>query len=198
MENSYRTIGKPAEAEFKDRGSRFLAYAFPVREEEEVREHLQRIRKAHPGARHRCYAYRLASGLVCRASDAGEPAGSAGKPILGQLERLGLTGVLVVVVRYFGGTLLGIPGLINAYRTATALALQMTPVVTRPVERHFLLEYDYTLSDPVMRILKTHQCRVCRLEQQLFCRLEMAVPLSKAEACLEALGRLPGLMLTAT
>src|SRR6266480_952803 len=126
----YSTIEKPALAEFKDRGSKFIAYAFPISSVEAFKEKLNAIKKDHPKATHHCFAYRL--GLDknnFRLSDAGEPSGTAGKPILGQIDSRNLTNTLVIVVRYFGGTLLGVPGLINAYKSAAALALQLTPVV---------------------------------------------------------------------
>src|SRR5262245_49830331 len=129
----YNTIEKTSAAEFKDRGSKFIAYTFPIAND--FKEKLALIKKEHPKATHHCFAYRL--GLDSnnfRVSDDGEPSGSAGRPILGQIDSKQLTNVLVIVVRYFGGTLLGVPGLINAYKNSAALALQVTPVVRKPVE----------------------------------------------------------------
>jgi uncharacterized YigZ family protein len=126
----YYTIEKNAQAEFKDRGSKFIAYACPVRNVEDFKERLTEIKKEHPKATHHCFAYRIGlDGNSYRASDDGEPSGTAGRPILGQIDSKELVNVLVVVVRYFGGTLLGVPGLIHAYRSAAALALQMSPLV---------------------------------------------------------------------
>src|SRR5678816_1751573 len=130
----YYTISQTAFAEFKDRGSRFLAYAFPIQSTEEFKNYLQQLKKEHPKAVHHCFAYRV--GLDAnnfRSSDDGEPSGTAGKHILGQIDSKELTNVLVVVVRYFGGTLLGVPGLINAYKTAAALALQETAIIPKPL-----------------------------------------------------------------
>src|SRR4051812_44945561 len=127
--NHYNTIEKPAETEYKDRGSRFLAYAFPVQTTDDFKKRLKELKEEHPKAAHHCFAYRIGTdGNSFRAGDDGEPSGSAGKPILGQIDSKGLTDTAVVVVRYFGGTLLGVPGLINAYKTSTSLALQLTPI----------------------------------------------------------------------
>src|SRR3982751_2639344 len=128
----YNTITQSSTAEFKDRGSKFIAYAFPVGTADDFKKQLQLLKKEHPKAAHHCFAYRIGSdGNNFRISDDGEPSGTAGRPILGQIDSKGLTNVLVIVVRYFGGTLLGVPGLIKAYKTATAIALQQTLVVQR-------------------------------------------------------------------
>ena len=134
----YNTIDSPSIAEFKERGSKFIAYAFPVQTINDFKEKLAGIKKEHPKATHHCFAYRLGlDGSVFRVSDDGEPSGSAGRPILGQIDSKQVTNVGVVVVRYFGGTLLGVPGLINAYKTATSMALQITPIIAKPVMVHF-------------------------------------------------------------
>src|SRR5436190_1605914 len=127
MENQYyNTIDTPATTQIKDRGSTFIAHAFPIRAVDDFKIRLNELKKEHPKATHHCFAYRIGnSGNSFRVSDAGEPSGTAGKPILGQLDSRQLTDTLVVVVRYFGGTLLGVPGLINAYKTAAALVLQL-------------------------------------------------------------------------
>lgn len=151
----YLTIAEPAVGEFRDRGSKFFAYAYPVYNEKEWQTHLEALRKEHFKARHHCYAFRL--GLDknnFRANDDGEPSGTAGRPILGQIDALGLTYVLVVVVRYFGGTLLGTSGLINAYKLAAADALQNAQVIERTVEDVYLLDFDYSLMSQVMNVLK--------------------------------------------
>src|SRR4051794_38430929 len=124
--NKYITIASATTGDFRDRGSKFLAYAYPVLNAADIKEKLQGLKKEHPKAVHHCYAYRLGTdGTQYRANDAGEPSGSAGRPILGQIDSMGLTNVLVVVVRYFGGALLGVPGLINAYKTAATNALEL-------------------------------------------------------------------------
>jgi len=181
----YFTIERTATAEYKDRGSKFLAYAFPVKNTDEVKERLQEVKKEHPKATHHCLAYRLGTeGLQFRASDDGEPSGTAGKPILGQIDSKQLTDVLVIVVRYFGGTLLGAPGLINAYKTATALVLQLIPAVQKNVEVKYTLSFDYTILNEVMMVVKQHNCTVLSQELQLFCNMQIGIPKAGSELCL--------------
>jgi uncharacterized YigZ family protein len=153
--DQYLTIAAPAQGEFRDRGSKFFAYAYPVYTEKDWQNHLEALRKEHFKARHHCYAFRL--GLDknnFRANDDGEPSGTAGRPILGQIDSLNLTYVYVVVVRYFGGTLLGTSGLINAYKLAAADALQNAEIIERTVEDVYLLDFDYGLMSQVMQVLK--------------------------------------------
>jgi uncharacterized YigZ family protein len=173
----YYTIEKAGSAEFKDRGSKFIAIAQPITSVENFKQALNDIRKLHPKATHHCFAYRLGlDGNTFRVSDDGEPSGTAGRPILGQIDSKGLTGVLVVVVRYFGGTLLGVPGLINAYRSAAALALQITPLVQKQVEKEFVVQFDYTMIGEIMALAKQYNCRVVKQEMQLFCNMTLAIP----------------------
>ena len=147
----YYTIEQPSMAEFKDRGSKFLAFAYPAKDIDTCKKLLAQLKKEYGKAVHYCLAYRLGvDGSTFRVSDNGEPAGSAGRPILGQIDSKGLTNVIVVVVRYFGGTLLGIPGLINAYKTATALALQLSPIIKKPIEIPYELNFDYHQMNEVM------------------------------------------------
>jgi len=178
----FYTIDKPSLAEFKDRGSKFLAFAYPVDSVDAFKNCLQQLKKEHPKAVHHCFAYRL--GLDknnFRVSDDGEPSGSAGRPILGQIDSKELTNTAVIVVRYFGGTLLGVPGLINAYKTATAMALQLTPIVQRPVLINYQLQFDYTKQNDVMMILKQYNCTVYKQEQQLFCIVDAGVPKARVD-----------------
>ena len=178
----YYTIEKPAVAEFKDRGSRFIAYAYPISSQEAFKEKLNAIKKEHPKATHHCFAYRIGLGKnIFRVSDDGEPSGSAGKPILGQIDSKDLTDVVVFVVRYFGGTLLGVPGLINAYKTATALALQLTPITMKSITERYTLQFDYTQMNEVMNIIRTCQCAVVENETQLFCKMVVDVPLNRLQ-----------------
>jgi uncharacterized YigZ family protein len=184
----YYTIESTAVAEFKDRGSKFLAYSFPVQDTDGFKKHLQELKKQHAKAVHHCYAYRLGiDGNNFRTSDDGEPAGTAGKPILGQIDSKILTNVLIVVVRYFGGTLLGIPGLINAYKTASSLVLQCTPVVQKAIEVVYELQFNYTEMNDVMRIIKQYNGTVLKNEMQLFCRIETGIPKNKVDEVLVAL-----------
>ncbi len=144
IQDSYKSIAAPSEGLFKDNGSRFIALAYPVETEEEVKEIVASLRKEYHDARHHCYAYRIGlKGDVWRASDDGEPSGSAGRPILGQIDSLELSDVLVVVVRYFGGIKLGIPGLIRAYKTSTADALSAATVVPKIAGRNYRISFDY-------------------------------------------------------
>ena len=164
-------------AQFSDRGSKFLGYALPLVSVDDFRRQLALLRKEHPKATHHCFAYRLGTdGTVYRVSDDGEPSGSAGRPLLGQIDSRQLTQVLIVVVRYFGGTQLGVPGLIHAYKTTAALALDQTPVVQKPVLIPYRLEFDYTRMNDVMRVIKQFDCLVTQQDNQLFCRLETGIP----------------------
>jgi uncharacterized YigZ family protein len=192
----YFTIEKLAIAEYKDRGSRFLAYAFPVQTPEMFKKQLKTIKEEHPKAAHHCFAYRIGTdGTQFRASDDGEPSGTAGKPILGQIDSKKLTDVAVVVVRYFGGTLLGVPGLIHAYKTVTSLALQLTPVTERPILINYSLEFDYTLLNEVMLAVKRFNCPILRQEMQLFSRMLIGVPKADEEMCVAKLKDIHGVEL---
>src|SRR3954467_7900418 len=189
----YFTIEQSALAEFKDRGSRFLAYAFPMQTTDDFKKQLKALKKEHPKAAHHCFAYRLGlDGNSFRVSDDGEPSGSAGRPILGQIDSKNITNAGVVVVRYFGGTLLGVPGLINAYKTATVLALQLVPIVRKPVLVSYRLQFDYTLMNDVMLIVKQCQCVVEQQEISMFCIMEVGVPVARVEEVLHKLKDLPG------
>jgi uncharacterized YigZ family protein len=155
MKDSYKTIEEGSLGEFKDKGSKFFAYAFPVYTEEEWQGHLEDVKKEHFKARHHCYAYRL--GLDknnFRANDDGEPSGTAGRPILGQIDSFGLTNVFIVVVRYFGGTKLGASGLINAYKTSAHEALAAARVIEKLVEDIYQIRFDYALMSDVMNTVK--------------------------------------------
>lgn len=192
----YYTIEKPSVAEFKDRGSRFIAYAFPIASVNDFKERLSEVKKEHPKATHHCFAYRIGlDGNNFRVSDDGEPSGSAGRPILGQIDSRELADVLIVVVRYFGGTLLGVPGLIHAYKTATALALQVTPVTRKPVLINSRLQFDYTRMNEVMRIVKQFDCAVMQQEVQLFCIMEIGIPKDRYTEIIFKLNNIPGLEL---
>ena len=194
--NEYYTIEKPSTAEFKDRGSRFLAYAFPITSAEEFKKRIRELREEHPKAAHHCFAYRIGTdGNNFRAGDDGEPSGSAGKPILGQIDSKELTNLAVVVVRYFGGTLLGVPGLINAYKTAASLALQLTPIVKKPVLAVYEIEFDYTRMNDIMMVIKRFGCIILQNETQLFCRMVIGIPLAMLDLCLDKVKDLQGLTL---
>ena len=190
-QTSYLTIAQPFVAEFKDRGSKFLGYAFPIGSAVEFKKILQQLKKEHPKAAHHCFAYRVGTDEnTFRVSDDGEPSGTAGRPILGQIDSRGLTNVLVVVVRYFGGTLLGVPGLINAYKMVTSLALQVTPTVQKQVELIYTIRFDYTQMNVVMQLMKQYNCTVLEQELQLFCSITAGIPKSRLAELLYCLGEL--------
>ncbi|MFN4285889.1 MAG: IMPACT family protein [Lacibacter sp.] len=175
--HTYYTLGQESQAEFTDRGSRFLAYAFPIESVEAFRLRLKQLKEAHPKAVHHCFAWRLGTdGNQYRVSDDGEPSGTAGRPILGQIDSRGITNAAVVVVRYFGGTLLGVPGLIHAYKSAAALALQTTPLVQKQIEVQYQLEFDYQRMHEVQLVLRQFGCSVHQQELHLFCRLRVGIP----------------------
>lgn len=177
---SYKTIDQPALAEYKDRGSKFLAFANPILKVEDFKKQLQYLKKEHPKASHHCFAYRIGTdGNTFRVSDDGEPAGSAGKPILGQIDSKELTNIAVIVVRYFGGSLLGVPGLINSYKTVTSLVLQLTPIVKKQIEENYIVNFDYTLVNEVMIILKQCNCTIISQDMQLFCNITTGIPKSR-------------------
>lgn len=193
----YSTIEIPAIAEFKDRGSKFLAYSYPVDSVDTCKKIIAGLKKEHPKAVHFCVAYRIGvEGNLFRASDDGEPAGSAGRPILGQIDSKQLTNIMVVVVRYFGGSLLGVPGLINAYKTATTLALQLAPIVQKPIELQYELNFDYHQMNEVMMIVKQYNCSVTEQEAQLFVQLKIGIPKARLEEALNKFNDLREVKLT--
>jgi uncharacterized YigZ family protein len=194
--NHYHTIEKPSVAEFKDRGSKFLAYAFPIQSIDDFKKRLRDLKEEHPKAAHHCFAYRLdVDGNNFRSSDDGEPSGSAGKPILGQIDSKGLTNVAIVVVRYFGGTLLGVPGLINAYKTSSSLALQLTAIIEKPVLVQYELHFDYTLINDVMMVVRRFGLTILQNEMQLFCRMVIGIPKENLSLTLDKLEHMHGLEL---
>lgn len=179
MEDTYKTISNPAEGIFKDKGSKFLSYAFPVCTETEIREIIQAIKKEHHSARHHCYAWRLGHDkLLFRANDDGEPSSTAGKPILGQIQSFDLTDILIVVVRYFGGTLLGVSGLINAYRNAALDAISQAEIIEKIVEHKLILEFDYGVMNEVMKIFKDEKLPQINPLFDLRCRIDTSVRLT--------------------
>ncbi len=178
----YNTIEQTGIAEFKDKGSRFIAHAFPIANTDVFKTKLNELKKEHPKAVHHCYAYRLGFDKnTFRVNDDGEPGGSAGKPILGQIDSKQLTNTAIIIVRYFGGTLLGIPGLINAYKTASALALQVIPIVQKPILANYNLSFDYTLMNEIMMIIKQCNCEVLQQEMNLFCQMQIGIPKARLQ-----------------
>lgn len=182
IQDTYRSIAARSEGLYKDNGSRFLAFACPVETEEEVKEIVDALRREYHDARHHCFAYRLGlDGARWRANDDGEPSGSAGRPILGQIDSAGLSDVLVVVVRYFGGVKLGIPGLIRAYKTATQEALAAAQAVEKTAARRFRITFDYLSMNAVMRALKDLDIPQSGQSFGNECSLDVRVRLSQYE-----------------
>lgn len=192
----YFTIASTGSAVFEDRGSKFIGYTFPVKTVADFKEAITGLKKEHPKASHFCFAYRLGlDGNNYRVSDDGEPSGSAGRPILGQIDSKSLKDILVVVVRYFGGTLLGVPGLINAYKTAASLAMQVTPSIRKSVEVDYSLQFDYTRINDVMTILKRFGCTIHQQEMQLFCSFKIGIAVQSEQDFLKQMKEVPGLSL---
>lgn len=174
--DSYQTISAKSEGIFKDKGSKFLAFAYPFKKETELKEILENLKGEHPKARHYCYAYRLTSNRnIFRVNDDGEPSGTAGRPILNTLLSKDVTNILVVVVRYFGGTLLGVPGLINAYKMATEDALIQADVITKTVQDIYQIEFRYPQMNDVMTLIKEASLESFEQKFDLSCELKLAV-----------------------
>lgn len=188
MDDAYRTIAQPAEGLYKEKGSKFIALAYPVYSEEEIKETLAELRKQYYDARHHCYAYSLgADKSRYRANDDGEPNHSAGDPILGQMRSADLTNVLVVVVRYFGGTKLGVSGLINAYKTATAEALANATVVEAYETVLLQAQFEYPQMNDVMSLVKEYDLAVKEQDFALDCRITLEVRKALQEEITEKL-----------
>ena len=173
----YKTIKKSSpEVIFKDRGSKFLGYAFPIDSEEEVAPIIAVLKEKHHKARHWCYAWRLGVGNDrFRVNDDGEPNNSAGQPIYGQILSFELTNILIVVVRYFGGTKLGVGGLINAYKTAAKYALEESEIIKKTIDEHFELKFDYINMNKVMRLIKEKKINLLKQEMQMDCKFKISI-----------------------
>ena len=194
MENdSYLTLAAPAAAYNRERSSKFLSYAYPVENEEQIREALEALRKRYFDATHHCYAWRLGpQGEQFRANDDGEPSGTAGRPILGQMLSAGVTNCLVVVVRYFGGTKLGVPGLIAAYKEATQEVLSVAEIVERTVDDRITIRFPYIVMNDVMKAVKEEQPQI---EEQLFdnlCTMRLRIRRSQSERLVGKLRKVEG------
>ena len=193
FKDSYLTIAEPAEAIYKERSSKFLTYAYPVENEEEIKELLDALRKEYYDATHHCYAYRLGpQGETFRANDDGEPSGTAGKPILGQLLSTDLTNCLVVVVRYFGGTKLGVSGLIQAYKESTAEVIAVSNIIEKTVDRVIKVDFSYISMNGVMRIIKEMNPRI---DEQIFdnlCTMKLRIRESEADMLVAKLEKVEG------
>lgn len=176
FDDTYRTLAAPAEGLYKEKGSKFLAFAYPVRSQEEIKAHLEQLRKDYFDARHHCYAYILGPRKdAFRANDDGEPSGTGGRPIHGQLLSADLTDTLIVVVRYFGGILLGASGLANAYKAAARDAIDHATIVEKTIDCRYRLSFAYETMNDVMRILKEFDLKPEKQDFNLDCSLEVSV-----------------------
>ncbi len=174
--DKYLTVGGYSEGAYKEKGSRFLAFAWPITTEEEVKQHIKDLKKKYFDARHHVYAFRLGADLkTYRCSDDGEPANSSGPPVLGQIQSANLTNVLIVVVRYFGGIKLGVPGLINAYRTAAADAIANNTIVERYEQDCFIIKFGYNQMNDVMRILKEEEPKQTNQQFDTECSIQLSI-----------------------
>lgn len=186
--DTYKTLVTASEEIlFKEKNSKFYAYAYPVTTEDEVKELLELLKKEHYTARHWCYAFQLGTQQIYfRANDDGEPNNSAGMPIYGQIQSFDVTNVLVVVVRYFGGIKLGVGGLVQAYKTAAQMALEVADIEERTIDVHFIVSFDYKNMNKVMRIIKEKNIQLIHQKMELSCEFELAVRLQEAAAVYDA------------
>lgn len=190
--DTYLTIKGKGEGLYKEKGSKFIALAYPVITEDEIKIILANLRKEYHDARHYCYAYQLgADKKKFRANDDGEPVNSAGQPILGQIKSNNLTNVVVIVIRYFGGKLLGVSGLINAYRTAAADALSDTKIITKTIRDLYELTFAYTIINDVMRLIEEEKLTIVKQTFEADCTIRIGVRLSKSEAIKKRIEKSP-------
>ncbi|MGE5419077.1 MAG: IMPACT family protein [Chloroflexota bacterium] len=192
--DTYNTISASSEGLYKEKGSRFIAMAFPVSEQSEIRPILDKLKKEHHEARHHCYAWILGIERTnWRVNDDGEPSGTGGKPILGQINSAGLTNILIVVIRYFGGTLLGVSGLINAYRTAASEAIKNAHVIQKTLREYYEILFPYISMNDVMKILKEENAGQSDQQFDTECRITVSFRVSSREKVLSRFERVEGL-----
>jgi uncharacterized YigZ family protein len=194
MENDiYKTISSPSQGLYKEKGSRFVSFSFPVYEQDEIKKLIETIRKEHHEARHHCYAWMLGvDRSQWRVNDDGEPSGTGGRPILGQINSAGLTNILIVVSRYFGGTLLGVSGLINAYKTSAASAISNAEIVEKTLQSHYEIVFPYLCMNDVMKIIKEENISQSNQNFDTECRITISFRLGATEKVLGRLSRLEG------
>ena len=193
FDDTYRTIAGPCEGVFKDRGSKFIAFAYPITGDAEIKAIVARLKAEHTKANHHCWAMRLGTDRsVFRVNDDGEPSGTAGRPILNILLSHNLTNVLIVVVRYFGGTLLGVPGLINAYKNAAEEAVKVADVIEKVVSDVYSIRFDYPLMNEVMRIIKNEHLEVIQQQMDTACDIRVGIRKSSVERVVPLLQHLRG------
>jgi uncharacterized YigZ family protein len=192
FEDTYFTIEKPAESVFRDRGSKFLAYAYPIKTDQDIKAIIVDLKKENPKANHHCWAMRWSTDRsVFRLNDDGEPSGTAGRPILNTLLSKNLTNVAVVVVRYFGGTLLGVPGLINAYKSATELALAEAVIIEKTVNDVYTITFDYLQMNDVMRIIKEDNLEIVEQQFDTHCAIKISIRKMQVNQTLARLQKIP-------
>lgn len=197
FEDTYKTIRYASQGVYKEKGSKFLAFAYPIATEAEAKAHLEELRKLYFDARHHCYAYILgADKAAYRINDDGEPSSTAGKPIYGQLLSHDLTNIIIVVVRYFGGIKLGVPGLINAYRTAAKDAIDNAIIIEKNITEVYNLQFTYEQMNSVMKILKDEELPQCNQKFELDCSLDFSVRQSASTRVCDEILKLKGVKLT--
>lgn len=193
LKDSYLTIAEPAQCAMRERSSKFLSYAYPVTDEEQIRTHLDALRKQYYDATHHCYAWRLGPyGDSFRANDDGEPSGTAGKPILGQLLSNEITDCLIVVIRYFGGTKLGVSGLIQAYKEAAADVLAESKVIEKTVDVTLRVDFSYVVMNDIMKIIKDETPKIIEQIFDNLCSMTLAIRKSKADILIGKLNKVSG------
>jgi len=194
FDDTYKTINKTSEGIFRDKGSKFIGYAYPIKTETEVKEIINKLRAEHVKARHFCWAIRLSPDRnIFKLNDDGEPSGTAGRPILNTLLSADVTNILVVVVRYFGGTLLGVPGLINAYKTATVEALKENVIIIKTVNDIYQVNFDYLAMNQVMKVIKEEQLEIIAQEFDTNCTIKFEVRKSNLNTVLGKLEKVEGI-----
>lgn len=195
MTDTYQTIAQPATAELRIKGSRFIAYAQMADTENRVYEFLEQVQKEHPKASHHCYAYRLGTDKQhnYRSNDDGEPSGTAGRPILGQIDSKNLSNIMVIVVRYFGGTKLGVSGLISAYKSAARAALDAAEIVTKEVLSVFTISFNYRCMNEVMSVLKRQPAHVLHQEFHNHCTIHLSIARRLSAELTQQLSEVEGL-----
>jgi uncharacterized YigZ family protein len=195
LDDTYKTLANPSEETlYKEKGSKFFGYAFPVTSEDEVKDHLDKLRKQHAGAVHFCYAFQIGTEKIqYRANDDGEPSNSAGMPIYGQIQSFGLTNVLVVSVRFFGGVKLGVGGLISAYRTSAQMALEASEIVEKTIDLHYKVAFEYKDINKVMRVLREKNLDIVSQKMELDCEIAFSVRKKNADAAKAAFEAIYGI-----
>ena len=183
IKDTYNTLEKAVEnILFKEKNSKFIGYAYPITSENEVKTHIENLKKEHFSARHWCYAYQIGTEtLRFRANDDGEPSNSAGMPIYGQIQSFEITNVLIIVVRYFGGVKLGVGGLISAYKTTAQLTLEEADIVEKTIDKHYKITFDYKNMNKVMRIIKEKNIDIVHQKMELNCEIEIATRKKNAQ-----------------